>query len=216
MAPTATRAAVSRALARSSTLRMSSSPYFTKPARSAWPGRGRVTGGRSAPDASAGISGSDVHRALPVLPVLVGNEQRDRRAGRHAVADAAQRLGAIGLDGHPAPASVAGLAPAEFGGHGIEIDGETGRQCLRGSATSALPCDSPAVRNRSMRLHSIRKKCALRPPPRRDSIATMHGPPSCTTVPRHRWQEGAVHLDCGSIRVGRGRPGDRPGNRWRA
>jgi len=58
MAPTATRAAVSRALARSSTLRMSSWPYFTKPARSAWPGRGRVTSGRSVPVAPSGISGS--------------------------------------------------------------------------------------------------------------------------------------------------------------
>ena len=42
-APTATRAAVSRALARSSTLRTSSKSYFTMPARSAWPGRRRVT-----------------------------------------------------------------------------------------------------------------------------------------------------------------------------
>ena len=40
----------------------------------------------------------DRHRALPVLPVLVRNEQRDRRAGRDAVADAAQDLRAIGLD----------------------------------------------------------------------------------------------------------------------
>jgi len=42
-APAATRAAVSRALARSSTLRASSKPYFCRPARSAWPGRGRCT-----------------------------------------------------------------------------------------------------------------------------------------------------------------------------
>ncbi len=42
-APAATRAAVSRALARSSTLRTSSKPYFSAPARSACPGRTRVT-----------------------------------------------------------------------------------------------------------------------------------------------------------------------------
>ncbi|MEI2711298.1 MAG: hypothetical protein V9E96_20145 [Chitinophagaceae bacterium] len=42
-APTATRAAVSRALARSSTFRTSSNPYFSAPGRSAWPGRIRVT-----------------------------------------------------------------------------------------------------------------------------------------------------------------------------
>ena len=39
--PAATRAAVSRALARSRTLRTSGWPYFMTPARSAWPGRGR-------------------------------------------------------------------------------------------------------------------------------------------------------------------------------
>ena len=42
--PAATRAAVSRARARSSTLRTSLKPYFRAPARSAWPGRTRVTG----------------------------------------------------------------------------------------------------------------------------------------------------------------------------
>ena len=47
-APPATRAAVSRALARSSTLRTSVKPYFCTPARSAWPGRGRCTSGTAA------------------------------------------------------------------------------------------------------------------------------------------------------------------------
>ena len=47
-APPATRAAVSRADARSSTLRMSVKPNFCAPARSAWPGRGRWTSGTSA------------------------------------------------------------------------------------------------------------------------------------------------------------------------
>ena len=40
---TATRAVVSRALERSRTFLMSWWPYFMAPARSAWPGRGRVT-----------------------------------------------------------------------------------------------------------------------------------------------------------------------------
>ncbi len=35
---------------------MSSWPYFTAPARSACPGRGRVTSGRSDPEAASGIS----------------------------------------------------------------------------------------------------------------------------------------------------------------
>ena len=42
-APAATRAAVSRAEARSSTLRASAKSYFCMPARSAWPGRGVVS-----------------------------------------------------------------------------------------------------------------------------------------------------------------------------
>ena len=42
--PAATRAAVSRAEARSRTLRTSLKPYLRAPARSAWPGRTRVTG----------------------------------------------------------------------------------------------------------------------------------------------------------------------------
>ncbi len=54
-APAATRAAVSRADARSRTLRTSLKPYFSAPARSAWPGRTRVTGVArlSPPSASA-------------------------------------------------------------------------------------------------------------------------------------------------------------------
>ncbi len=43
MPATATRAVVSRALERSRTLRISWWPYFMAPARSAWPGLGRVT-----------------------------------------------------------------------------------------------------------------------------------------------------------------------------
>ena len=47
-APAATRAAVSRALARSSTLRTSVWSNLSTPARSAWPGRGRCTSSISA------------------------------------------------------------------------------------------------------------------------------------------------------------------------
>ena len=46
-APAATRAAVSRAEARSRTLRASVKPYFWRPARSACPGRGRCTSATS-------------------------------------------------------------------------------------------------------------------------------------------------------------------------
>ncbi len=55
IAPAATRAAVSRALARSSTLRMSVWPYFWAPTRSAWPGRGRWTSSGSNPSTGQGF-----------------------------------------------------------------------------------------------------------------------------------------------------------------
>ena len=58
-APIATRAAVSRALARSRMGRASVCPYFCMPARSAWPGRGRVSGAlRACAASSCGSTGS--------------------------------------------------------------------------------------------------------------------------------------------------------------
>ncbi len=63
--PAATRAAVSRAEARSSTSRASSKPYFCMPARSAWPGRGWRSGlavGAGAGDISSTHFGHSVLR----------------------------------------------------------------------------------------------------------------------------------------------------------
>ena len=68
----------------------------------------------------------DGHRPLPVLPVAVGNHQRDRTASRHAVADAAERLRAIRFDRHAAAAPVAALAAAELRGDRVEVDREAG------------------------------------------------------------------------------------------
>ena len=53
IAPTATRMVVSRALARSRMSRKSRRSYFSPPARSAWPGRGRVTRRLTGPSASS-------------------------------------------------------------------------------------------------------------------------------------------------------------------
>src|SRR6187397_1190957 len=95
MAPAATRAVVSRAEARSRMSRASSRSYLSKPVRSAWPGRGRVTerlraGRRASGVIGAGISfarrsaldarRSRIHDLLPVLPVAVLDEHRDGRA----------------------------------------------------------------------------------------------------------------------------------------
>ncbi len=65
-APAATRAAVSRAEARSSTSRASSKPYFCMPARSAWPGRGWVSTVAGAPGAG---DISSVHLRHSVLAI---------------------------------------------------------------------------------------------------------------------------------------------------
>ena len=55
--PAATRAVVSRADERSSALRTSLKPYLSEPARSAWPGRTRVTGwARLLPSAASAAS----------------------------------------------------------------------------------------------------------------------------------------------------------------
>ena len=58
--PSATRAAVSRALARSRTGRASSKPYFCIPVKSACPGRGRVSFSPRAPSSGALIGSADM------------------------------------------------------------------------------------------------------------------------------------------------------------
>ena len=69
--PAATRAAVSRADARSSTSRASVKPYFCMPARSAWPGRTWVSGACVGPSSArtdisfCHLSGSRSHSVFP-------------------------------------------------------------------------------------------------------------------------------------------------------
>ena len=111
-APAATRAAVSLALARSRTSRMSACPYLIAPARSAWPGRGRVTGARCAPPASAGGCASGCMVNAQFTQSRLSMRHRDRRAGRAAVADAGGDHGGVGFDRHPAAAAVSAAAAA--------------------------------------------------------------------------------------------------------
>src|SRR5262249_47401690 len=69
-------------------------------------------------------------RPLPVLPVAIGDRERDRTAGGDAVTNATERLRAIGFDGHATATSVSTLAAAELCGDGAEVDGEAGRHAL--------------------------------------------------------------------------------------
>ena len=98
-APAATRAAVSRAEARSSTSRASSKPYFCMPARSAWPGRGWVSGAAVGPSSAA-----RAHLLLPLVgiavPLGVADLDGHRRAERAAVADAADEGDLVLLEAH--------------------------------------------------------------------------------------------------------------------
>ena len=126
--PTATRAAVSRALARSRIGRASVCPYFCMPARSAWPGRGRVSGAlRAWPASSSGSTGSAAitvsHLGHSELPTRIG----DRAAQRHAVPDAADDLDLVLLERHPGAAAVAepaaGQLPADLGARHLDAGG---------------------------------------------------------------------------------------------
>ena len=87
--PAATRAAVSRALARSSTSRASVNPYFCIPARSAWPGRTWVSGlpSRPAPATSR-------RATCRCGTTRCSDLDRDRRTQRATVAHAADAASA--------------------------------------------------------------------------------------------------------------------------
>src|SRR5882672_4481091 len=92
------------------------------------------TGARHGRTVGAGSVGwlvrFDMHCPLPVFPVLVWNQQRDGCARRDAVANAAQRLGAIGLDRHATAAAVPALASAQLGRDSVEVHRQSGRNAL--------------------------------------------------------------------------------------
>ena len=144
--------------ARSSASRTSSSPYFSTPARSAWPGRGSVTGFVPLPVRLA-LGRPRAHPPRPVLVVAVPDDERERRAERAAVAEAGEHLDLVRLD---LLARASGRSPA--GGGAGRRRSRRGRARARPAgpvtiATSAGPCDSPAVA--SSRRHA-RKPTAMR------------------------------------------------------
>ena len=112
--PSATRAAVSRAEARSRIGRASSKPYFCMPTRSAWPGRGRVSGGVAGQRLELDrVDRVGRHHLLPLGPLGVADLDRDRAALGLAVADAADDRDLVLLELHPGAAAVAEAAPGE-------------------------------------------------------------------------------------------------------
>ena len=114
--PAATRDAVSRALARSSTSRTSVCPYLRAPARSAWPGRGRVTSARLAPVAPSGISFSTCIVCCQLTQSRLRMSMAIGAPVVRPLAHARENLGAVAFDLHAAAASVAALAPPQLRG----------------------------------------------------------------------------------------------------
>ena len=112
IAPAATRAVVSRADARSRMSRASSRSYLSMPVRSAWPGRTRVTARLRG--VGIALARRGIHDLLPVLPVAIVDQHRDRRAERLAGAHAGEELSVVLLDLHAPPAAVALLAAREL------------------------------------------------------------------------------------------------------
>ena len=129
-APSATRAAVSRALARSRTGRASSKSYFCIPARSAWPGRGRVSGvlrgllGRIG--GSTGSAAHDLghfgHSVLPIRSAI----------GLPSVCPwrTPPRSQLVCFELHARATAIAKLASGEVGLDRGARDGDAGRQAL--------------------------------------------------------------------------------------
>ena len=102
----------------------------------------------------------DVHRLLPVDPVAIADEQRDRRAGRAAPAHAREDLGAVAFDLHAAAAAVAALAPPQLA-LSASMSSSSPAGMPSTVMTSAWPCDSPAVRNLSIRAQFYTEEIAL-------------------------------------------------------
>src|SRR4029450_9016311 len=129
--PTATRAAVSRAEARSSTGRASPKPYFCMPVRSAWPGRGRV---RGTPRPVAVASGSSTGSGL-ITSIHFGHSVVSPRTGRGrargaAVAQPPEHLEAVLLEAHALAAAVAEPPPGQLAGDLVAGQGHARRQPL--------------------------------------------------------------------------------------
>ena len=125
--PAATRAAVSRALARSSTSRASVNPYFCMPARSACPGRGCVSGFAVAPGADD-ISSFHLPVAHSLLRITIATGEPSvrpwRTPPRNSSSSVSNRM--------PRAAPVAEPAARELGRDVVDDDRQAGGQALDG------------------------------------------------------------------------------------
>src|SRR4029077_10158108 len=68
---------------------------------------------------------------LPVLPVLVRDQQADGTTHRDAATDTGENLRAVGLDRHTPATAVAALTAPHLRGDSVEIDGEAGGHAVQ-------------------------------------------------------------------------------------
>src|SRR5580658_7693310 len=159
--PRATRAAVSRALARSRTGRASVWPNFCMPARSACPGRGLVNGAFLARPASCSTSTGSAdmtasHLGHSVLAILIATGPPSVRPCRTPAVSSTSSCSKLILAPRPYPARLRARAAAR---PSVVIRTPEGTPSQ--IATSARPCDSPAVSQRNMHLILWGQRCSL-------------------------------------------------------
>ena len=144
-APAATRAAVSRALARSSTSRASSKPYFCIPARSACPGRTWVSGAAVAPGAGD-ISACHLSlRVHSVLAISMATGEPSVRPWRTPPISVSSSTSKRWRGPRPKPRRRRASSPWMSSTVTASPAGSPSRM-----TTSPWPWDSPAVRNLSI------------------------------------------------------------------
>src|SRR4029079_10720356 len=73
-----------------------------------------------------------VHRLLPVHPVAVSDQQRDRCTGGDSVSHTAEEFGAVAFDRHAPPAAVAALTTTELGVERVDVECETSGHAVEG------------------------------------------------------------------------------------
>ncbi len=169
--PAATCVAVWRALARSSALRTSSWPYLSTPARSAWPGRGRVTGFVPLP-VRVTLGLPRAHPPGPVLVVEIADDERQRRSERECLAETREHLDGVGLELLARAAAVAELAPPQVGVDRGAVEpeargqaGEHGheRGSVRLSCGDEAECHAASLEGWALPLRFVRVRRAREP-----------------------------------------------------
>jgi hypothetical protein len=73
----------------------------------------------------------DVHGLLPIHPIAIADQHRDRRASRLSTTDAGNNFGAVTLDRHAAPTAVTTLSAPELRVERIDVDVEAGRHPVK-------------------------------------------------------------------------------------